>query len=410
MAARIVSTTRAVRGHLRRLAAVFAVELRLKIVVELYIREMSATQFFNEFGGGSPSRVAKNFKRLAKDDWLRYVRSAPGPSGKMEDFYRATEPAFFDGESWALLPYSLRVAVSWNMVNEVAPRLRAAMEAPRMGRHRDLSCTRLVLDEVGWERVIAAIDALFVSLFEHQDDARRRAAHSGEELIRADVFLIGFEVPMLVGAAGNGPDLVTLDREPMGSFHERLAIVIADEICLRIIEELNMRPMSAARFYRAFGHELENATYQRVLRRFKRLRAGGWLARVDPPVHERSTEHFYRATIPAIHRGFLQPGPSAATSDPDSRRAFEQVCSDAKEAMRAGTFDARTDRYVTCSFLAFDRRAWREVIRELDELADYIDEEQRRAAKRLEESGERPIAMDVVMAAYESPKEAPKAP
>ena len=50
--------------HLRRLAVVFAVPIRLKIVAELYQREMSPKQFYEEFGGGSISRVAKHFERL----------------------------------------------------------------------------------------------------------------------------------------------------------------------------------------------------------------------------------------------------------------------------------------------------------------------------------------------------------
>lgn len=408
MSARVVPRGKSQREQLRHLSVVFAVELRLKIVAELYIREMSPTQFYKEFGGGSPSRVARNFKRLADTGWLRYVHSAPGPGG-MEDFYRATEPAFFDGESWALLPYSLRVACSWSLFNQMAPVLREAMEAPCMEQHRDLSCTTLALDEAGWENVIAAIDAQFVSLFEHQDDARRRCIRSEEELIRADIFLIAFQRPMS-GAEGVGPDLIVSSKEPLGPFHERLAPVLADDMCLRIIEELNIRPMSPARFHRVFGHEFERAGYQSVLRRFKRLEAIGWLARVDPPVHKRSTEYFYRATVPAIHDRFLRPKLPDAAGGSDRWRIFQQLCEDAVEAMKTGTFDVRTDRYVTWSYLALDRQAWKEVIDELDELLDYIHDEQRRATKRLEESGESPIRMNVVMAAYESAKEAPKAP
>ena len=43
------------------------------------------------------------------------------------------------------------------------------------------------------------------------------------------------------------------------------------------------------------------------------------------------------------------------------------------------------------------------MIRELDALLDYIDDEQRRAAKRLKDSGESPVAMSIATAAYESP-------
>jgi hypothetical protein len=385
----------------------FAVELQLKIVGELYSREMSPTQFYNEFGGGSPSRVAKNFTRLQDDGWLRRMRSGLGPSGRMENFYRAPEPAFIDAESWALVPYSLRVASSWALFNQMAPVLRTAMEEGYSDQCRDLSCTPLLLDEAGWTNVIGAIDAQFVSLYEHQSDSRFRAAHTEEALIRSDVFLIGFEMP-LPGAERNELDLVARDELP-GPFHERLSPAIADDMCRRIVQELNLRAMSAARFHRAFGHKFNGASYQSVLRRFKRLEEVGWLARVRPPVHQRSTEHFYRATIPTIHDNFLRPNLPDAANDPDKWRAFQQLCGDAKEAMQAGTFDARTDRYVSWTYLALDRQAWDGVILELDALLNYIDDEQQRAAKRLKGSGESPIAMSIATAAYESPRDAPRA-
>ena len=250
MAAKVLPSKRSPREHLRRLAALFAVELQLKIVAELYSRVMSPTQFCNEFGGGSPSRVAKIFTKLEDEEWLRHMYDAIGPSGRMEGFYRATEPAFFDAESWALVPYSLRVATSWALFNQMAPVLRTAMEERRSDQYRDLSCTPLLLDEAGWTNVIGAIDAQLTSLFEHQSDSRFRVAHTGEELIRVDVFMFGFEMP-LPGPKGLA-DLV-MRAEPFGSIHERLSPAIADDMCRRIVKELNLRPLSAARFYRAFG-------------------------------------------------------------------------------------------------------------------------------------------------------------
>jgi hypothetical protein len=407
VAAEVLPSKRSPRKQLRRLAKLFSVELQLKIVAELHIREMGPTQFCNEFGGGSPSRVAKIFKRLEDEDWLRYMRDGLGPNGRIESFYRAPEPAFIDAESWALVPYSLRVASSWALFNQMAPVLRTAMEERCSDQCRDLSCTTVLLDEAGWTNVIGSVDAQFSSLYAHQSDSRFRVEHSGEELIRADVFMMGFEMPR-PGSEIIGLDLVTHD-EPAGQFHERLSPAIADDMCRRIVHELNIRAMSAARFYRAFGHEFDGASYQSVLRRFKRLEELWWLARVPPPVHQRSTEYFYRATIPAIHDNFLRPNLPDAANDSGRWRAFQRLCGNVKEALQTGTFDARTDRYVSWTYLALDRQAWDGVIFELDALLDYINDEQRRAANRLKDSGESPVAMSIATAAYESPRDAPKA-
>jgi hypothetical protein len=135
--------------------------------------------------------------------------------------------------------------------NQMVPVLRTAMEERRSGQYRDLSCTPLLLDETGWTNVIGAMDAQLTSLFEHQDDSRFRVAHTGEELIRVDVFMFGFEMP-LPGSERVGPDLV-MRAEPLGSIHERLSPAIADDMCRRIVKELNLRPMSAARSITPLG-------------------------------------------------------------------------------------------------------------------------------------------------------------
>jgi hypothetical protein len=51
---------------LTRLAVVHDYPLRMKIVTELYMREMSPKEFFDEFGGGSISRVCRHFEKLAE--------------------------------------------------------------------------------------------------------------------------------------------------------------------------------------------------------------------------------------------------------------------------------------------------------------------------------------------------------
>ena len=50
MAGRVAIGKKDRMAYLRRLSVVFAVELRLKIVTVLYMREMSPKQFREEFG------------------------------------------------------------------------------------------------------------------------------------------------------------------------------------------------------------------------------------------------------------------------------------------------------------------------------------------------------------------------
>lgn len=399
------------RAHLRRLSVVFAVELRLKIVAELYMREMSPKQFFEEFGGGSISRVTQNFERLVETGWLRYIRSE-GPGGKrrggVEHFYRSTEPAFFDAQTWALVPYSMRVASSWSLFNQIALKMRQTLETSSLDtrRKRDLSSTQLLLDQVGWERVIEAVDAQFLCIFEEQEDARLRALSSGENRIRADVLLIAFESPMQDGHIG--PCLVEGDGDPLLSFPERLAPVLADDVCLQIVSELNRREMSVTQFHREFG----GTAIGGIRRRFKRLETFGWLKKVNEETGGRrrgAKEYFYRATRPAIIDGDAWADLPDALRGTRSWQTFERFSEEVKEAMRAGTFDARVDRYVTLSFLSFDQQSWTNVIAGIETLSAFLMEEQELAKDRLAKSGEQPVLMTVGMGAFEAPKDS-KAP
>lgn len=401
------------RERLRRLADVFAVELRLRIVTALYKRPMSAKQFFEEFGGGSSTRVNQNFDKLNRDDWLRHVYSkGPGGArrGAVEHFYRSTELAFFDAESWALMPYSMRVACSWSLFKQIRKRLRQALEAtsrnPR--RKRDLSCVDLVLDQTGWEHVIEAVNARFICIFEEQEDARIRISDSGEELIPVDVLLMAFE-SSAGGRPQTDPSLVEIEKEPLIPFPERLAPVLADDVCLQIVTELNRRDMSVTQFHREFG----GASIGGIRTRFKRLEKAGWLKKVNEQTGGRrrgTLEHFYRATAPAML------GDSAWEDPPDSLRAthswrvFDGFCDKVLEAMRADSFDARLDRYVTLSFLHLDQQGWANVIAGVESLNAFILDEQESAKARIEKSDEKQFVVTVALAAFETPHELSKEP
>lgn len=414
MAARLAIGTDA-RERLRRLAVVFAVELRMKIVIELYMREMSAPQFCREFGGGSPARISQNFSALAEKHWLRLIhREGPGGRrrGGIELFYRAEELPFMDAESWALLPYSVRVASSWNMFRHITPRLREDLEvsSKEARDRRDLSCDAFLLDEEGWDRSIAAFDAQFVSLYEEQEDARRRSSLNGEELIRADVFLIAFQSPGS-GRLRAASDLLLVEypQEHLFGFPERLAPILKDDVSLEIVSELNKRETSVTQFHR----ELGGASKPAINRRFKRLEGSGWAAKGERKTggsRRGATEQFYRATKPVIHSYDPGADPPSALKGTESWNTFENLCASIKEAMMSATFDARTDRYFAWSLIRLDRQGWERVIAGIESLLEFISQEQRRATLRIAKSGEKPTTMTVGLGAFEALKDSIKAP
>ncbi|HSS04965.1 MAG TPA: winged helix-turn-helix domain-containing protein [Solirubrobacterales bacterium] len=182
-----------------RVAKVFADPLRIKILTELNVREMSPKQFFDEFGGGSVTRVSRHFDVLSEYSWLYLVRTESGGKrrGAVEHFYRATQPAVFDNETWAPLPNSMKELVSMGIFEELGERVREAMAAGTLDARGDrhFSWAPLLVDQLGWENVLTKVDALFHFLFEEQTRANLRMAESGEEPIPMTVALAAFESP-----------------------------------------------------------------------------------------------------------------------------------------------------------------------------------------------------------------------
>lgn len=182
-----------------RVAKLMADELRMKIVAELNAREMSPKEFYEEFGGGSISRVSRAFELLTEFGWLYQTKTETGGRrrGAVEHFYRATQPAVFYNDVWGPLPTSTKEMISGGVFEELVGRVRAAMQAGTMDAREDrhFSWTPLRLDQEGWENVIARVDAVFHFLSEEQEDANARMAETGEEPIPMTVALAGFESP-----------------------------------------------------------------------------------------------------------------------------------------------------------------------------------------------------------------------
>lgn len=182
-----------------RMSKLLADPLRIKIVLELFVREMSPKQFHEEFGGGSLSRVCRHFDLLTKYDWLYQTRTETGGMrrGGVEHFYRATQPALFDERSWPDVPGPMKELFSWKVFETFGERVQEAMKAGTIDARDDrhMTWSPFSFDQQGWDTTIGKVDALFHFLFEEQKRASARLAESGEEPIPMTVALAAFESP-----------------------------------------------------------------------------------------------------------------------------------------------------------------------------------------------------------------------
>jgi hypothetical protein len=347
---------------------------------------------------------------LEETGWLRYIRSEPAPGGRgVEDFYRATELAIIDTETWALLPYSIKLAHTWSTFKQFVERVAFAAQEKTLDRRHDriFNHTQVLVDQRGWDSILERFGFLFAWVLEEQEDAKLRMFHTGEKPVFAIAAQLGFE-------AAEGRETAALARlarqdEEWGmSFTERLAKVIADELSLQIVGEANLREISPTGFHAEFGGSIHQ-----VHRRFKTLERLGWLKKVEMKTGGRrrgAREYFYRATAPAIVES------PAWAELPDSGKAarswasFVKLSEQIKAAMRTGTFDAHDDRWFVWSLLQLDEQGWKNAVAKTNAVLAFIYEEQERAAERMAESGEQPIPMTVALAVFESPKVAKKQP
>jgi hypothetical protein len=88
--------------------------------------------------------------------------------------------------------------LSWTTLCQLFEKGTEAMEAgtldARVDRH--LSCSLLLLDELGWRQVIVALDSYFEGLFKAQEAAKARLARSEGKPMLATFVVAGFESPM----------------------------------------------------------------------------------------------------------------------------------------------------------------------------------------------------------------------
>lgn len=398
--------------HLRRLAVVFAVPIRLKIVTELFQREMSPTQFYEEFGGGSVPRVARHFERLRETGWLRHLRSeGPGGArrGGTETIYRSTELAFCDRSTWVALPHSIRVAFSWNAFKEIAEQLRGVLEASTFEARPDrrLTGTRLLLDQEGWTRVSDAVAQEFAAQYEEQEDARRRSDHTGEKLFRVGSLLLAFELPIKDGFQV-GPVLVE-GEELMIPFPVRVSKVFEDEVCLQIMDEANRGEISVPTFYAKYGKRF-GLSKNMIRRRFDKLVQYGWLKVVgykSGGARRGGTEKFYGATGPALYdedkRGPWAEVPDALAGT-DDWKTFAQLSDWAKSATVASTVTCQDETCLAWSILSLDQRGKERAAASQKRLHAFVVREQELAEVRLRKSGGEPMAMVVALGAIETPE------
>ena len=146
---------------------------------------------------GEPlGNVSYHVRLLADLECVELVKTEPR-RGAVEHYYQATIAPWFDKESWAELPTSVRSATSSNALSIILDDAVAAIRAGTFDSRADnhLSRAPLMLDEEGWRELAGLLDELLERALQLKAEAANRAVESNTErdLIPCNIVLMHYE-------------------------------------------------------------------------------------------------------------------------------------------------------------------------------------------------------------------------
>jgi hypothetical protein len=193
---------------------------------------------------------------------------------------------------------------------------------------------------------------------------------------------------------------------------ETICAALKHPLRVRILEVLNEGPKSPSQFveeglvpkehYTSYQQALSLASYH-----FRELEKEGCLEVVRSIPRRGALEHVYEGKarvyftdaefeeMPRVRRRKL------------SRISFQGLVARADGAMRADTFDSRTDRHLVWMPMPLDERGWDELTTALAACFGEVEQIRHDAKERLAASGEEAISVTFGMLGFESPSPPP---
>lgn len=157
-----------------------------------------------------------------------------------------------------------------------------------------------------------------------------------------------------------------------------LAAIVAHPLRVKCLSILAERTASPNQISRELEADVGNVSYH-----VKVLRELDVVELVDEKKVRGAIEHFYKATTRAYVSDSEWTKLTPAERRPYSLYTLQLVMADAAEAMEAGTFDSRDDRYLTRTPALVDPTGWEELNKLHEEMLDRTLEIQAVSADRM---------------------------
>lgn len=392
----------------RRVARAVSHPLRVRILAALNETEMGPGEFTRRNPDVDLREASRHFRRLRDLECIELIGRRPGRG--REQVYRAVRRAMFDLAAWEAVPPAKRRSVTGEVLSTFMRRVGQAAEAGTLDRRdeRWVSWTALEFDEQGWGDFLESVEESFDRSLQLGVDAPLRMAETNEEAIPVTVGLFYFESP-----ACEDHDGAELHPSALADSFEDTFLglkspkALASELRVRILVELNRRPLSPKGFQSRFG----DWPLQHVAVEFRRLEK---LRCIEPiPVHVRKPnpgrgrpEQLYRPLRRSLfdEETWKELPPSLRTDV--TGITFTTFIERVAEAAREDVLDKRPDRHFTWSGLRYDLAAWQEMLRCLDDLFGRSLEIHKTSAARARASGDSLVPVTVGLTCFESPRQA----
>jgi len=383
----------------QQLVAAMGHPTRAHAVTVLNERVACAAEIGREIG--KPARhVSYHLGQLQKLGVIEPVKVEPAAGTRSTaTFYRALHRSWYDPESWKKVDPEHQPGITAGILSSCNLDLAAAVKSGSIHKtDNHISRTPLLLDSVGYRRLVDRLDGLLPEVIELQQRAAARMKRAGDTIL-AKAHIIQFPSPdagiratrpiATAPAPSTPPDLDIAD------------VLSALEHPTRVhaLMVLNERLASASEIGRELDRPSDHVAYH-----LKKLRKLGLieLVHVEETRGGRKTGRFYRALI----RPWFDHE-SWEKVDPRRQGVITAtmlgLCNaDVAEAVRAGTID-EPDSHISRTPLILDRETYAELGNLLDQVIAEMLALQEEASARIRAGEDEVILTKVHMFMFESP-------
>ena len=180
----------------------------------------------------------------------------------------------------------------------------------------------------------------------------------------------------------------------------RIAKALSHPMRARILRILDERVASPNEIAEMIDERLPNVSYH-----VRALLDLGCIELVDTAQRRGAIEHYYRAVVRPFFSDSDWKRIPRSGRQAISDTLLQVMWEDVSDAIEAGTFDSRPNRYLTHTPIVVDEEGWSELADIMARALREVEKVESQSARRLKRSNEAGVSTKVVLMQFESPPE-----